>query len=452
MNQETKVGLFFLLSLAAILGGILFLGDVQLFSHRHSYFVEFDDVQALPPKAAVKISGVEVGKVKSIQLVAGRARVEIGVEPGILIYQNGTASIGSTGIIGTRFVDIRPGTPESPLLESGSIIQGLKGSTLNNTMDSIAALFEDDEKYGNIVENLKATVSNIRRISESLNVALGNHSQDLEQIVLNVRDLTENTKVFTNVLAELGTEKKMDLKVTIEKLRGITTKLDDVMERITAGKGTIGALVTDEETAKNMKSAVASIKETAGSASQVFGRFTKFKFYWDYRYRYDFRDKESRSDGNITIAPRLDKFYTIGATNIGDPIADESHQAYERKNRINAYMGGTWGAFTGYAGAIRSAGGVGFSVKPLWKIKPLQDLVRLTGEVTDFSRDRVVKGNRIKGAWVAVGAEVSPIHWLRVGVRNEDILERPAVLGYANVLISDDDIAYLLGLATLGKP
>ena len=73
MNQETKVGLFLLGALGVILGSVVFLGDVHLFKRSQEYFIDFSDVEALPPKAAVKVAGVEIGKVKDVELVNGRA-------------------------------------------------------------------------------------------------------------------------------------------------------------------------------------------------------------------------------------------------------------------------------------------------------------------------------------------------------------------------------------------
>jgi hypothetical protein len=41
--------------------------------------------------------------------------------------------------------------------------------------------------------------------------------------------------------------------------------------------------------------------------------------------------------------------------------------------------------------------------------------------------------------------------WLWVGVRAEDILERPAIMGYTNIVFRDEDLAYLLGFASVAR-
>lgn len=444
MSQETKVGMFLLGAMALILMGILLLGNINLFERRTVYFVDFEDVQALPPKAAVKISGVEVGKVKSVDLVDGNARVAIGVRRDIKVFKNARAKIASTGIIGTRFLELLPGTPDVGELEAKAVIQGSRGNSLEDMVANLGALFEDDDQHGNAMDNLKATIANIRRVSESLDGALGDHERELEDIVLNIR-------TFTAHLAEISTERKEDFKEAITKFKDVGVKLDSILAKIDKGEGAIGALVSDPKTEKDVKEAVSSLKDTAVSAKKVLGRFTLINTYWNYRYRYDTRDNESRSDLLVSFVPRPGKFYAIGATNLGEVPSNEKHTQFERRNRFMAVMGASMGPWTGYAGVIRSRGGVGLTLKPLWLYKPLKDRLALNVEAADFSRDRVVNGVSLNETWMAAGANFALTRWLWFGVRTEDILERPAFMTYANIVLRDEDLAYLLGFASFAR-
>jgi phospholipid/cholesterol/gamma-HCH transport system substrate-binding protein len=436
--------MFLLAATAAILASILLLGNVNIFAQRHTYYIDFADVQALPPKAAVKISGVEIGKVKGVDLIEGRARVTVGIRKDLVLYQDAKARIGSTGIIGTRFVELFPGTPAAGALEPKSIIVGSRGGSLEDMVAKLGSLFDDDDKHGNAMENLKATIANIRQVSESLNGALGQHERELEDIVMNIR-------TFTGHLAEISTERKEDFKEAITKFKDVGVKLDSILSKIDKGEGAIGALVSDKKTEKDVKEAVASIKDTAASAKKVLGRFTMINTYWNYRFRYDYRDEEGRSDVAVNFEPRPGKFYSVGATNLGEPIEDEKHKAYERKNRITAVMGLSKGPVGGYVGAIRSRGGFGVILKPFWKVRKFKDRFTINAEASDFSRDRVVNGKRFEKAWVAAGMNFALTRWWWVGIRSEDILERSAFMGYTNIVLRDEDLAYLLGFASVAR-
>lgn len=451
MNQETRVGIFLLIAIAAISASTLFLTDSHLFKSHDNYFVDFKDVEALPPKAAVKISGVEIGKVKRVELRDGLARVTIGIDPEITLYADAVGRIGSTGIIGTRFVELVPGSPGEDVLPPESVIKGAEGTSLNEMVSKISRFFERSDKYGDPMENLSATISNIRRISESLNTALGDHPQELESIVMNIRDITESAKDFVGDLQEISNERKEDVKVALKKIRDISEKLDGILTKIQGGTGMLGAFVSDEKAGEDVKAAVADIRESASSAKKVLGRFTMINTYWNYRFRYDHRDDESKSDIGITFVPRPGKFYALGVTNVGDPITNEKHLVYERKNRITAVVGQEFGPFTAFAGAIRSDGGVGLNFRPLWKLPNWNRRLEITTEASDFSRDRVVRGNRLDRAYVAAGLHYALTRWLWVGVRQEDILEHSSFMTYANINLRDEDLAYLLGFASFAR-
>lgn len=452
MNTETKVGLFLIAALGVILTSILTLGNVQFFSRNHRYYIDFENVEALPPKAAVKVAGVEIGKVRKVQLVEGHARVTIDIDPKVKVFADGVARVDSTGIIGTKFIDLKPGTPSAPELPKDSVIRGDNSGSLTQMIAKLSSLFETDEKNGNIVDNFKETMANIRNVTRALNVAMGAHGQEMEEIVMNLRDISASLKVFSAHLEEISTEKKEDFKMAIEKFRGVGEKLDLLLAKVNRGEGAIGALFNDKKTESDVKEAVASIKDTAASAKKVLGRLTNIHTYWNYRNRYDFTDNDSRSDISIKFVPRPGKFYAFGATNIGETIEDEKHRSYERKNRIMGVMGQDFGPFTGYVGAIRSRGGVGLNFRPLFFVPKLSKRFELNAEVSDFSRDRIVKGRHLDKSFAGVGANVAVTNWLWIGARAEDLFERTSYQTYLNIIFRDSDLSYLLGLASVAKP
>src|SRR5262249_25129418 len=148
--------------------------------------------------------------------------------------------------------------------------------------------------------------------------------------------------------------------------------------------------------------------------------------YWDLRYRYSFRDSEGRTDLLIKFEPRKGKFYGIGLANIGDPIPDEKHNTFERKNRFIGVLGNTYGPFEWCAGAIRARAGAGGSVKPLYLLPKWRDRLVLNTEIYDFSRDETIKGQHVtKPVW-NLGSNFAVSNYIWLGARVEDVLEHAA--------------------------
>ena len=87
MNGEIKVGIFVLAGFVLFCTAIFLLGDYS-FQKFYPVYVEFTDVAGLPDKALVKLSGVEVGKIKKISLKHDKVIVELAVREGVQIYRD----------------------------------------------------------------------------------------------------------------------------------------------------------------------------------------------------------------------------------------------------------------------------------------------------------------------------------------------------------------------------
>ena len=125
IKLEMMVGTFMLI-------GILCLGYVSIklgkmeFGGGDSYSViaSFDSVSGLKPGARVEVAGVEVGKVDRIALDAkngDRALAYLKIKTGVKITDDVIASVRTSGIIGDKFIKLRPGGSEIMLKNNDKI-------------------------------------------------------------------------------------------------------------------------------------------------------------------------------------------------------------------------------------------------------------------------------------------------------------------------------------------
>jgi phospholipid/cholesterol/gamma-HCH transport system substrate-binding protein len=97
------------------------------FSKPYHVTAYFKNANNLKPNAAVRIAGVEVGKVKSVSPAdpkTGAAAVEMEImDKGLPLHKDAQVKVRPRIFLeGNMFVDIQPGTPESPTLKSGGTI------------------------------------------------------------------------------------------------------------------------------------------------------------------------------------------------------------------------------------------------------------------------------------------------------------------------------------------
>ncbi len=97
------------------------------FANPYELEAQFNTVNNLQPDAPVRIAGVEVGIVKSVEPLPGGedgATVTMEIEEfGLPIHEDAELEIRPRIFLeGNEFVDVQPGTPSAPLMESGDMI------------------------------------------------------------------------------------------------------------------------------------------------------------------------------------------------------------------------------------------------------------------------------------------------------------------------------------------
>jgi phospholipid/cholesterol/gamma-HCH transport system substrate-binding protein len=102
--------------------------------------------QGLLPGSDVKVRGVNIGQVRSIELVHGRALVKLRIKDGEEVPTEATAVIRPKTLFGEKFVDIDPGETE----ESGPFLDD--GDELTNTLGG----FELEEVLTDVYPLLRA--------------------------------------------------------------------------------------------------------------------------------------------------------------------------------------------------------------------------------------------------------------------------------------------------------
>ncbi len=86
-------------------------------------FVMMDDAGGVRPGAPVYMAGVQVGRVLTVQLEGGRARVEfaMGDEPKVVLHQDSCVSVGHYGMAADAHLSVDPGTESSPVVDRGEL-------------------------------------------------------------------------------------------------------------------------------------------------------------------------------------------------------------------------------------------------------------------------------------------------------------------------------------------
>lgn len=98
--------------------------DIGGGSNQYPLYAEFNRVGSLKPGADVRMSGIKVGTVLDQELdqTTYLARITIGIDNGIALPVDTSATVASEGLLGGNFMDLTPGGSEE-MLEPGERIQ-----------------------------------------------------------------------------------------------------------------------------------------------------------------------------------------------------------------------------------------------------------------------------------------------------------------------------------------
>ena len=120
---------------------------------------QFESANSIRPNSPVRIAGVEVGKVKSVEPVEGSNDAVLVMElndSALPLHKDATAKIRPRIFLeGNFFVDLKPGTPGSPQLESGDTIAVTQTATPVQ-LDEVLTSLQSDSR-----EDLKALLTGL---------------------------------------------------------------------------------------------------------------------------------------------------------------------------------------------------------------------------------------------------------------------------------------------------
>ena len=128
MSRVVRLGVFIVLALAVLAGGVFIIGSKEyLFSSTYQLKTQFDNVAGLAPGADVEVGGVHSGTVRSIALPHNpREKVTVVMDldksTQDIVKKDSVASIETEGLLGNEYIAVSFGSPEQAEVKSGDSI------------------------------------------------------------------------------------------------------------------------------------------------------------------------------------------------------------------------------------------------------------------------------------------------------------------------------------------
>jgi phospholipid/cholesterol/gamma-HCH transport system substrate-binding protein len=246
--RDLSVGAMFALALLIIALTVMAVGgESRLFVQKSHYSVIFPNAEGLRVGSPVKIAGVVVGTVTEISLSTDPEKSGIEVEVGVdrsftnRVREDSLASLRIHQLLsGEKFVEIIPGSPESPRKPQGSVIEPEEAQEI---LEQAAVTAEN-------LNDITISLKNILGALERGDGLMGQMISDPEfgqQGLAALRGALENLEVLTSdILEGQGFAGRLlyDESFTsrVDTLSETLDGLADMIARASAGEGGVGAM------------------------------------------------------------------------------------------------------------------------------------------------------------------------------------------------------------------
>ncbi len=283
-NIEFRVGLIVLLAAILAVFSLYWLQGYRLKHNSQLVQIMFDDVGTLAVGDKITVSGVRKGKVNDLTLTPQGVVVELQLYRDVTLKRDATFTIKNLGLMGERFIAIKPGRDSLPydtsllafggydsgipevmghmgdmILELRDLVHALKRSVASDTslakfdrtvsnLESVSASLADyldrnEDRFDSTAENflgtsrkLNALVARNEAGIDSSVSRLDRMSQNVELFVVQLDSIALSARNFADALEnEDGTlQLLMEDRRLYDDLRRTADNLDDLITDVRA--------------------------------------------------------------------------------------------------------------------------------------------------------------------------------------------------------------------------
>lgn len=285
--RNMRLGIFVIAGMLIFVVAAYLIGnDQNLFQDTFRLNTRFRNVSGLQTGNNVRFSGIHVGTVREIEMI-NDTTIVVGmvIESKVqkFIRTNAMATIGSDGLVGSRVMNIVPGTGDAPVVTSGDFIEGdtKQGTdqmmaTLGNTSDNISMLSSRLLQIADDINTGKGTLGllvNDSTMAADLRIAITNLKTTSAKVSASMTDINKVTAGLDRgeglayaILKDTALAGKFrstldDLQASGDHIREVSASLNEITDKLNKEEGALNYLTSDEEAMNTLKAILENIEQ-----------------------------------------------------------------------------------------------------------------------------------------------------------------------------------------------
>ncbi len=251
-QHQAKLGLFVIVGVVLFILSMYFIGNKQnMFSKTIEIHAVFKDVNGLQKGNNVRFAGIDVGTIDKVSIIndtAIRVNMIIRDEVREFIKKDAFVTIGTDGLMGNKIVNISSGRGGLPV-EAGDQLKVIQDKGMNAMMGTL----------GNTSENIEVISYYLLQILESIYRGEGFLGKA-------IMDSGFSNKAETALLR---------VNQILDKTHAMVAELDEVVNMVQDGEGTLGMLLTDTAVAGDFERAMANVSAMSATLEESSEKIKK---------------------------------------------------------------------------------------------------------------------------------------------------------------------------------
>jgi phospholipid/cholesterol/gamma-HCH transport system substrate-binding protein len=301
VTREAKTAILVISAILLFVWGYSFLKGRDLFNSYKTYYVVYDDVEGLSPSAPVTLNGLIVGKVNSIAFrdtIKGTLLVELQVKTDFPISKTSSATLYEPGFgLSGKQIALTPDTKNPEDAPDGAYLRSeLKPGMLAVVGDKLSPLQNKVEATVVTADSLLHNISNVfdKKTQENLRIAISEMSNTMREFNQAAHSLNGTVsgnkgnidatmanlkRTSANFAAISDSINKANLGAAVKKLEQSLANVDQIINDVQSGKGSLGKLLKDEAMYNNLTDASNELKELLADIKNNPKRYVHFSVF-----------------------------------------------------------------------------------------------------------------------------------------------------------------------------
>jgi len=286
----------------------LMTSTTGIFTNKIRLITYFDNAEGLRVGAPVRLQGVDIGNVISIQVVSDHGLTPVLVVMKVntrykLLRSDSEAQLSTAGVLGETFVDVDSSAAKGPPAKDGDVLKSYNKpdiqdvvkstqSSLQNVdvlvrrLDRIVAVIENGQgSIGKLINDpglynkANATLDEIQRMANQISEGKGSigkllFTDELYDKINTSVDKLE--KLIDEVNSGKGTVGKLMKDPSLyDNTNQTMAKANTLISDVNAGKGALGKFAHDEEFARKLEATLTNLRDLTARMNQGEGTVGK---------------------------------------------------------------------------------------------------------------------------------------------------------------------------------